>query len=145
MKKIIRGRKYDTDSAKFIAQVWANGTSVRDCEYWEETLFRKKTGEFFLYCAGGANSRYGHWEGSNGYSGEEIQPLSYAQAKTWAEENMSADEYEAEFGKVVDDGSTEYMTLAVPTAVATQLRRMSSAQNKTVGKIIAELIKEENI
>lgn len=57
---------------------------------------------------------------------------------------MSADEYEAEFGEVVDDGSTEYMTLAVPTAVATQLRRMSPAQNKTVGKIIAELIENKD-
>lgn len=57
---------------------------------------------------------------------------------------MSAYEYEAEFGEVVDDGSTEYMTLAVPTAVATQLRRMSPAQNKTVGKIIAELIENKD-
>lgn len=57
---------------------------------------------------------------------------------------MSADEYEKAFGEVVDDGSTEYMTLAVPTAVATQLRRMSPAQNKTVGKIIAELIENKD-
>ena len=47
MKKIIRGRQYDTDTAQRIGS-WDNGLSGTDLEYTSETLYRKRTGEFFL-------------------------------------------------------------------------------------------------
>ena len=57
MKQIINGKKYDTDTAKEIAHYCAPG-SVQDFSYFEETLYRKKTGEYFLYGKGGPASRY---------------------------------------------------------------------------------------
>lgn len=53
MKKIIDGKMYNTETAKECG-TWDN------CEYGfnrvEETLYRKKTGEFFIHGEGGANS-----------------------------------------------------------------------------------------
>lgn len=142
MKKIIKGKIYDTATAKHI---WENGYKSTDFNYWYETLYQKRTGEFFLHCIGGANSRYGHWKEGQGSAGEEIKPLSYVQAKAWAEENLMDDErYKTIFGIIEEDGSKEYMTISLSTAVAAQLRRMSAQKCKSVGEIIAELINKEN-
>ena len=48
MKKIIKGKVYDTDTARELAS-WANGGNWRDFSHLEETLYRKKTGEYFLH------------------------------------------------------------------------------------------------
>lgn len=46
MRKIINGKMYNTRSAKEI-YYWNNGSSHSDFDFCEETLFRKRTGEFF--------------------------------------------------------------------------------------------------
>lgn len=140
MNKIINGKKYDTQTAKEIESISGGADTPNDCNYWRETLYRKKTGEFFLFCTGGANSRYGKWSGNTGYAGTYIKPMSFQQAKNWASENMDADGYELLFGEVEDDGTTEYMTLSFPTSVAAKLRQMSSEQKKSPSNIIADLL-----
>ncbi len=52
MKKVINGKAYDTEKAKPVAH-WKNWGSWRDFEHIEETLYRKRTGEFFLLGEGG--------------------------------------------------------------------------------------------
>lgn len=47
MKKIISGRIYDTDTATKLGAWWSS-SDVRDFSRVEETLYRKRTGEFFL-------------------------------------------------------------------------------------------------
>ena len=99
MKKIINGKKYDTERAKEVAcKVW--------CYYWDlnfvaEKLYKKKTGEFFLYAEGGANTIYATQYGCNSWgSGERITPFTENQAKKWGEANMDGDAYEEVFGAV---------------------------------------------
>ena len=46
MRKIINGKMYNTRSAKEI-YYWNNGSSHSDFDFCEETLFCKRTGEFF--------------------------------------------------------------------------------------------------
>lgn len=48
MKKIINGKKYDTDMAKEVGYD-NNGLLCSDFYYIEETLYKKKTGEFFMW------------------------------------------------------------------------------------------------
>ena len=62
MKKIIGGngkpwRRYDTETAKAVGSR-DNGLSYRDFNHVEETLYRKKTGEFFLHGEGGPMTKY---------------------------------------------------------------------------------------
>ena len=101
MKKIIKGRKYDTTTATRVAG-WSNGYSTNDLNYCSEDLYRKKTGEFFLYGEGWAMSIYNKSSGSSSwYGSSEIIPLTVEDAKLWFEERVNdAIEYEEIFGEV---------------------------------------------
>ena len=96
MKKIINGKRYDTDTASKIG-FWSNSRSYSDFDFCEETLYRKRTGEFFIHGGGGARTKYAKEEyGMYGW-GEAIVPLTDDEAKTWVEKNLDADTYEALF------------------------------------------------
>ena len=69
-------------------------------EYYEEELYKKKTGEFFLYGEGGPRSKYSDSNGSETYGTCEIIPYSEEQARKWVEEHCSGDTYEEIFGEV---------------------------------------------
>lgn len=99
MKKIIGGKRYDTDTAKFLG--YAGYSHPGDFAFWSEHLYRKRTGEYFLHGIGGAMSKYARRVGPDEWSGgEKIRPLSPEEAQKWAEEHMDADEYEQVFGKI---------------------------------------------
>lgn len=99
MRKIINGKMYDTNTAKVIG-TWSN-YKYGDFNYCEETLYKKKTGEYFLYGEGGALSKYAKSCGNNDTcGGSEFIPLSKNEAKKWMECNTSAEKYIAEFGEV---------------------------------------------
>jgi hypothetical protein len=101
MKKVIHGKKYDTDTAKFIG--YAGYSHPGDFSFWQETLYQKKTGEFFLHGVGGAMSRYARQTGQNEWSGgEKIIPLTREEAQKWAEKNLEVEEYELTFGEVIE-------------------------------------------
>jgi len=98
MKKIINGKKYDTETAKRIASHDQTHGSFSD--YYEQ-LFLKATGEFFLYGEGSAGSSYARQCESNSFcSGCAIRPLTLDEAKEWGERHMSADLFEETFGEV---------------------------------------------
>ena len=101
-KKIINGKLYNTETATLVGEWW-NNYSTNDFKYCEEKLYRKRTGEYFLYGEGGPLSKYRENYGDNcwGY-GEEINPLSVQEAKQWAEKYISVDRYLAEFGEVTE-------------------------------------------
>ena len=122
MKKIINGKRYDTETATLIGS--AGYSYPRDFEYWAEELYRKKTGEFFLYGEGGAKSRYSRRTGQNEWSGgEEIRPLSLKEAQEWAEEHLDADKYEEIFGKIEEDKSQISMWIPDPVKREADLLR----------------------
>lgn len=78
MKKIINRKKYDTETAKAVGS-WDNGNP--GINYVEETLYRKKTGEYFLHGEGGPNTRYCWMGGNNSSYGERIMPMTEGEAK----------------------------------------------------------------
>ena len=79
MKKQINGKSYNTESANKLARI-DSGHSPSDFEYWEETLYRTKTGNFFLYGWGRGNSRYG--------DGDKIIPMEQEEVMEWVEHNL---------------------------------------------------------
>ena len=75
MKAIIKGRKYDTTTAKEVG--WDNNGR------------------------GGPSSKYCRSVGLNEWSGDEkITPLTTEEAKKWAESHLRPDEYDKIFGEV---------------------------------------------
>lgn len=51
MKKIINGKKYDTETATSVGE-YSSNYACSDYKHYDETLYKKKTGEFFLYGEG---------------------------------------------------------------------------------------------
>ena len=141
MKKIINGRKYNTETARCVG-IYEVG--VGDNLYgFSEELYRKRNGEYFLYGAGGPGSKYSKTIGCNEWSGtEEITPMAYEEARSWAEKHLDADEYEAEFGDVPEeeDGKMQ-LNLSVDKSVVEAIRRMAADKKTTMSAVIEELVK----
>lgn len=141
MKKIINGKVYDTDTAR---DMGGDSYSNRgDFSYWSETLYQKRTGEFFLYGEGGPMSRYAETVGQNEWSGgEKIIPLSLAKAREWAEEHLTADEYEAAFGLPDEDAEDVALYVKVPAVLMAKLRARAAEAEKSVTEIVNGILSE---
>lgn len=110
MKKIINGRRYDTDTAQKVAE-WDCGCARNDFSYVEETLYQKRTGEFFLYGIGGPASWCAYACPTGGYDGgEKIKPLSEEEAREWCERHLDADDYEAIWGEPEEIATTDSLS-----------------------------------
>ena len=97
MKKIINGKKYDTETAKLLA----TSTRGNGFDYCREELYRKRTGEFFIFGEGGAYTEYASHPELNCWGpGEKFIPLTEEKARKWAESYLEVDEYEKIFGIV---------------------------------------------
>lgn len=140
MKKIIGGKKYDTETARFIGE--DGFSNQRDFNHWSEDLYQKRTGEFFLYGEGGPLSRYAEVTGQNEWSGgEKIIPLSYDSAREWAEKHLDADDYESVFGEITEDDSKRPLTVSIQTEVFEMLNRMSAESGKTKSEIVENALR----
>lgn len=139
MKKIIGGSKYDTDTAKMVGSN-AYG-QVGDFSHWEEELYKTKSGKFFLHGEGGANSRYGVWEGNEGSYGEKIMPMSEEEAKKWAESALNGDEYEKAFG-TVEEGDMTQISATITPEQKEKLDEKKKKLRMTTSELIQKLIDE---
>lgn len=141
MKKIINNKVYDTATATWIG-LSDNGHEYSDLAYSGETLYRKRTGEYFLHGEGGPMTSYAVCTGSNSWRGSErITPLSYAAARQWAEDHLSADAYEAEFGAVTEDDSQTALNLSLRADTVDALRRAAAEEGVTVSAYTERLLR----
>lgn len=100
MKKIINGKKYDTETAEFIRSRSNLENGFRNIY---EELYRKKTGEYFLYGEGGPMTCYAESmpNSQNGMTGgQAIIPLTEDEAKEWTATHQTVECYEEIFGEV---------------------------------------------
>lgn len=130
MKKVIKGKLYDTDKAAEVAE-WSDG-SPSDFRYIEETLYRKRTGEYFIYGYGGPMTRYSERVGDAYGYGSTIVPISYDEARAWGEEHMDAGGWQAEFGPAEDaaPGSVAH----IHATVSETAKRMLETECKRTGE-----------
>lgn len=139
MKKVINGSLYNTETARRLGG-WSNTNNYRDFNYCEETLYRTKSGKFFIHGEGGAMSKYAQTISSNEWSGgEEIIPCTYDEAREWAEVHLDGDDYIAAFGEPAEDGA-EMCLFRLPSAVKMQLDRAVSRSGRTQSDIVAEAL-----
>ncbi len=126
MKKIIMGKVYDTATARQLARIDTGSTA--ELSFWSETLFQKRTGEYFIHGEGGPMSRYAVSVGQNEWGwGEKIIPLSAEKARAWAEEHLGTDEYERIFG-IPDEGAEPVMLSVLLPADLSALIRQKAAE-----------------
>lgn len=142
MNKVINGRRYDTETAELVGE-YANTYNYSDWSYKCEELYRKKTGEFFLYGEGGPRSEYAVSSGNNSWSGSsKIIPLTINEAKEWVEEHLDADDYEKYF-ELEEEGNIAF-SLLIPENLYNKLKDKSERNNKSMKDIIVEAL-ENNL
>ena len=142
MKKIINGKVYDTEKAKKVAS-WYSSYARNDFHYYEEELYQKKTGEFFLHGEGNAASPYSRSCGQNEWcGGEKIEPLTYKEAQEWAEKHLDGDEYCAIFGEPDEDAEDVLLGIRVSAAAAAKLKTEAAKLGIPQGKLLEKWIVE---
>lgn len=139
MRKVIKGKLYDTDTARECGSCGHH--AVSDFKWYREALYQKKTGEFFLFGEGHAASPYARScsDGTRG-PGEKIIPLAYEAARQWAEDNLDAEAYEAIFGEVVEDDSRIAVNLSLAANVAEKARRAAAERGMSLSAYVEGLI-----
>lgn len=138
MKQIISGKVYDTATAKECGD-WSN--NQRGFDWISETLYRKKTGEFFVHGEGGARTQYATRVEQNMWAGgERIMPLSYAEAREWAEQHLDGDAYEAIFGEVTEDGSRQQVGYSLSVTTVETIRRRAGELGISASEYIDRLV-----
>lgn len=139
MKKVINGKVYDTDTARDVG-CFDSGAGDR-LFGWSETLYVKRTGEYFLFGEGGPGSKYSVRTGVNNTTGSaKIFPLSYDDARKWAEDNLDADEYIAEFGAIAEDDTNAKLTLYLPASTIERAKRKVAQDGTTLSAYVESLI-----
>lgn len=126
MKKYLNGKCYDTKTAKELYW-WSNNLPTSDFSYHAETLFKKRTGEYFLlyeYC-----------------TAEYIMPISYANARDWAEEHCDGDIFEDIFG--IPEEGNEYLSISLPADVAAKARATASEKGLNLSQYFRSLIENQ--
>ena len=141
MKKIINNKVYDTATARKVG-TWCSAELPNDIQYVEETLYRKKNGEYFLHGFGGPASVYSRPAALDGsISGEKIMPLSYEQARQWSENKLSAEVYESVFGAIQEDGSRVDAHVSISASVWDAAKREASRRGVNVSDLVESLLK----
>ncbi len=104
MKMIIDGNRYDTKAAEELASWW-NGLGSNDFHHCAETLYRTKSGAFFLHGFGGALSKYGESTegGRSQCSGSQIMPLTPDEAFEWLQQHNEVNVAERLFPHNIKD------------------------------------------
>jgi len=102
MKRIIDGKRYDTETAEMVAED-SNGYAYSDFNHCEETLYRTQRGNWFLYGEGGPMSKYSQAVGDMRGGGSAIVPLSADDARSWLENAGKTDELERYFPDSIED------------------------------------------
>ena len=139
MRKIIKGKMYDTDTAKAIGE--HEESYPGEFDYVCEVLYRKRTGEYFIHGCGNAASRYAEPSGLGNWGpGERIMPISYSKARQWAEDCLTVDEYQAEFGEVAEDNSQVQLSCMVSAQAMALIRRKSQQDSTTIAAVVEQLV-----
>lgn len=138
MKKIINGKSYDTETARKVYLTSHGGQSFRDFNYYVETLYCKRTGEYFLHGEGGPASKYAEFVDYNTRTGgERIMPMTLDEAKQWAEAEMDGEDYEKEFGTVDESDERVTMSISLDAATADRIRKAAQEAGMSISAMIA--------
>ena len=133
MKKAIGGKIYDTGKAKFISEYKSGEGSTAICE----KLYRKRTGEFFLYCTGGADSIYGvKGRGFTRLAGETLIPVLAGEANQWSIEKLGTPLPAYEEG-------TTILSVVIPVYLMQHLKDLAEKEGINLSEYVRKVLEEK--
>lgn len=89
-------------------------------------------------------TKYAVAEGSNSWrGGSRIMPLSFQEARKWAEEHLSADEYEAIFGEVAEDESRVQVCYSLSAAAVETVKRRAVELGISASAYVEKLVQAQ--
>lgn len=139
MKRIINGKVYNTETSQCIAGYDVNAADGLD--YFSETLYRKKTGEYFLLGEGGARTIYAvHTEDYNWKGGSKIIPMTPDVAREWAEEHLSAEKYAEIFEPITDNEDSVTVSARIPASLAARISAAAATDGMSTSAYIAKTL-----
>lgn len=141
MKKYINGKVYDTNTAQLLASYEHSYKS--QFNWYKEQLHRKRTGEFFLYGEGHADSPYCTYSADGGRDpGEYIIPMTYEEARQWAEKKLDTNEYDQIFGTPEEDDRTR-VQIRLQESTLALLKDVATKEGTTMSAIVEKMIIEQ--
>ena len=142
MKRIIDGHRYDTNSAKEIA--FNTEGNRGDFQFTKETLYRTKSGRYFIFGVGGPDTKYAEEIGQNQWSGgSKIIPVDDDAAQKFAEEHLDADEVEELFGE--HNADTVKVSADISAADKQHLDDIKAATDKPLGELLSGWIRKDAV
>ena len=103
MKAIIEGKRYNTETAEWIAS-YHNGCTHSDFNYLSEDLYRTPRGNWFLAGEGGPMTTYARHIGNGNKSGsEKIIPFTEDDVIEWLERHDEHEVLEQYFPDYIQD------------------------------------------
>ena len=143
MRKVIKGRTYNTETSKQIGS-WDNGIYGSDFKSCQEDLYKNTKGAYFLVGEGGPLSKYSVSRGNETSGSTELIPMTATEAQEWAEDHLTVEEYEAEFG-VQEEASSdlttrERVTLTLDIEIVARLRKYSADTKIPMARIADKAI-----
>jgi hypothetical protein len=108
MKKVLDGKRFDTEKAVFIGNADNLNKGVSSCSdfnYWDADLYvTPKSKQYFLHGEGGPMTRWSKPAGNNSWSGgEDILPMSKEEAFEWAQEYLDVALVERYFSDLIQE------------------------------------------
>ena len=120
MKRVINGRRYDTDKATLVGE-HISGEPM-EAGYTRETLYRKRGGEHFIVVQGTYTF--------------DVVPLTYKEAQAWAIANMGGAAYTEEF----EAQGLKTINVTLTLDCKRKLDRIANDNHVTRGKVVETLI-----
>lgn len=140
MKKVIKGARYDTDTAKRLG-AWESDQDYTGFSHTEETLYRTKAGKWFLYGTGNAASVYA-CRTADGWTspGEQIIPMSEDAARQWAEQRLPGNDVERIFGSL--DAEITQVAAYLPADLLAKLDAEKARSGRSRSDIIIDILRK---
>ena len=143
MGKRIKGRLYDTDTARVVGRWDGGAVDEAGLLVLEEALHCKTSGEYFLHGRGGEGTPYAVRRGIDSWEvGEDVIPLTEDEAKVWAERHLPDDAYEAEWDAPEDGEAVPISAKVSPAAkraLEAEARRTGEKQTQIIDRLLLGL------
>lgn len=144
MRKRIDTLMYDTETAKKLGE-YDSDTPVNDFSHYHEELYKKRTGEYFLHGEGGPDSPYAQsaYKQDGFVGGEDIKPITFEEAKEWAQKTDNDELYKKEFDTIDDDEEKILTSLSLHKTAKRKLEQLAQKQGISQSDVVENMIMSE--